>query len=133
MPYDSSASILIARLPSMSTTEKRVNGLVCCGSPTTCQGAVGALPIDVRKSQIAFLAADGHKWMCGTEGCALFYAAAEHRDKLDVLENGWTNVERRGKFILAPTDLLHLVRKTLARRRSDGLGQRFGGAETQSS
>ena len=68
--------------------------------------SVGVLPMDVRRTKIAFLAADGHKWMCGSEGCALFYVAAEHRDKLEILENGWTNIDRRGKFILSPTDLL---------------------------
>ncbi|HEX9163090.1 MAG TPA: aminotransferase class V-fold PLP-dependent enzyme [Thermoanaerobaculia bacterium] len=68
--------------------------------------SVGALPVDVRRSKIAFLAADGHKWLCGSEGAAIFYVAAEHRDKLDVIENGWTNVERRGKFINCSTDLM---------------------------
>jgi selenocysteine lyase/cysteine desulfurase len=61
--------------------------------------SVGALPIDVRRSKIAFLAADGHKWMCGPEGCAIFFVAAEHRDKLKVMEIGWTNVARKGHFI----------------------------------
>jgi selenocysteine lyase/cysteine desulfurase len=73
--------------------------------------AVGVLPMDVRRSRIAFLAADGHKWMCGAEGAAIFYVAAEHRDKLDVLENGWTNIERRGKFIDCPIDLLPDARR----------------------
>ena len=68
--------------------------------------SVGVLPTDVKRSKIAFLAADGHKWMCGSEGAAIFFVAAEHRDKLDVLENGWTNIERRGKFIDCPIDLL---------------------------
>jgi len=68
--------------------------------------SLGAIPMDVRKSKIAFLAADGHKWLCGPEGAAIFYVAAEHRDKLDVIENGWTNIERRGKFINCPTDLM---------------------------
>ncbi|HEY3055150.1 MAG TPA: aminotransferase class V-fold PLP-dependent enzyme, partial [Thermoanaerobaculia bacterium] len=67
---------------------------------------LGALPIDVRRSKIAFLAADAHKWLCGPEGAATFYVAAEHRDKLEVLENGWSNIERRGKFINCSTDLL---------------------------
>lgn len=67
---------------------------------------VGAIPIDVRRSKIAFLAADGHKWLCASEGAAIFYVAAAHRDKLDVLENGWMNIERRGKFIDCPTELL---------------------------
>ena len=73
--------------------------------------SVGVLPMDVRRSKIAFLAADGHKWMCGTEGCAIFYAAAERRDELEVLENGWTNIDRRGKFILTPTELLPDARR----------------------
>lgn len=73
--------------------------------------SVGVLPIDVRRANIAFLAADGHKWMCGSEGAAIFYVAAEHRDELDVIENGWTNIDRRGKFILAPTDLLPDARR----------------------
>jgi selenocysteine lyase/cysteine desulfurase len=68
--------------------------------------SVGVLPMDVRRSKIAFLAADGHKWMCGSEGAAIFFVAAEHRDKLEVLENGWTNIERKGKFIDCPIDLL---------------------------
>jgi len=73
--------------------------------------SVGVLPIDVRRANVAFLAADGHKWMCGPEGCALFYVAAEHREQLEVLENGWTNIDRRGKFILTPTDLLPDARR----------------------
>jgi selenocysteine lyase/cysteine desulfurase len=61
--------------------------------------SVGVLPIDVRKARIDFLAADGHKWMCGPEGAAIFYVAAEKRELLDVIESGWTNIQRQGKFI----------------------------------
>ena len=73
--------------------------------------AVGVLPIDVKRSKIAFLAADGHKWMCASEGAAIFFVAAEHRDKLEVLEHGWTNIERKGKFIDCPIDLLPDARR----------------------
>ncbi len=73
--------------------------------------SVGVLPIHVRRANIAFLASDGHKWMCGPEGAALFFVAAAHRDELEVLENGWTNIDRRGKFILSPTDLLPDARR----------------------
>lgn len=73
--------------------------------------SLGALPIDVRRSNISFLAADGHKWMCGPEGAALFYVAAEHRQELDVIEDGWTNIDRRGKFIDCPIDLLPDARR----------------------
>lgn len=68
--------------------------------------SVGVLPIDVKRSKIDFLAADGHKWMCGPEGAAIFYVAADRREELDVLEIGWTNVERHGKFILTGTTLV---------------------------
>jgi len=73
--------------------------------------SVGVLPMDVKRSKIAFLAADGHKWMCGSEGSAIFFVAAEHRDKLEVLEHGWTNIERRGKFIDCPIDLMPDARR----------------------
>jgi cysteine desulfurase/selenocysteine lyase len=73
--------------------------------------SVGVLPMDVRRSKISFLAADGHKWMCGSEGAAIFFVAAEHRDRLEVLENGWTNIDRRGKFIDCPLDLLPDARR----------------------
>lgn len=68
--------------------------------------SVGVLPIDVKKARIDFLAADGHKWMCGSEGAAIFYVATESREQLDVLEIGWTNIERQGKFINTGTTLV---------------------------
>lgn len=68
--------------------------------------SVGVLPMDVRSAKIDFLCADGHKWMCGPEGAAIFFVAKEKLDRLDVLESGWTNFERRGRFIDCPVDLL---------------------------
>lgn len=73
--------------------------------------SVGALPIDVRKSNVAFLAADGHKWMCGPEGAAIFYAAEEYRERLDVMESGWTNVNRGGRFLECGLELLPDARR----------------------
>jgi cysteine desulfurase / selenocysteine lyase len=61
--------------------------------------SLGVLPMDVRAAKVDFLAADGHKWLCGPEGAGIFYVAAERLDELEVLESGWTNVERQGKFI----------------------------------
>ena len=68
--------------------------------------SAGVLPIDVRRSNIHFLAADGHKWMCGPEGAAIFYVAAEQRELLEVVESGWWNIQRGGKFILCGTEWL---------------------------
>jgi cysteine desulfurase / selenocysteine lyase len=68
--------------------------------------SVGVLPLDVKAAKIDFLAADGHKWMCGPEGAAIFYVAENRRDDLNVIESGWTNIDRKKMFIGCPTDLL---------------------------
>ena len=68
--------------------------------------SVGVLPMDVRRFRIDFLAADGHKWMCGPEGASIFFVAKDKLEQLDVIEHGWTNIDRRGKFIDCPDDLL---------------------------
>jgi cysteine desulfurase / selenocysteine lyase len=68
--------------------------------------SVGILPTDVRAAKIDFLSLDGHKWICGPEGAGIFYVAAERLDELEVVESGWTNIDRKGKFIDCPTELL---------------------------
>jgi cysteine desulfurase / selenocysteine lyase len=73
--------------------------------------SIGVLPIDVKASNIDFLAADGHKWMCGPEGAAIFYVASNRLQELDVVEMGWTNIDRQRKFIGCPTDLLPDARR----------------------
>ena len=73
--------------------------------------SLGMLPIDVKRSKISFLAADGHKWMCGPEGAALFYVSSDRLEQLRVIENGWTNVAREGKFIDCGTALLPDARR----------------------
>lgn len=51
--------------------------------------ALGVLPIDVRGMNIDFLAADGHKWLCGPEGCGLFYCNHALIGHLRPLMAGW--------------------------------------------
>jgi len=51
--------------------------------------ALGVLPIDVREMNIDFLAADGHKWLCGPEGCGLFYCRKELMGHLKPSTVGW--------------------------------------------
>lgn len=53
---------------------------------------LGAFPIDVRTCHIDALAADGHKWMLGPEGCAILYISRELQDHVEPVEFGWTNV-----------------------------------------
>lgn len=53
---------------------------------------MGAFPIDVRRSHIDALAADGHKWMLGPEGNGVLYVRRERLDQVEPFEFGWTNV-----------------------------------------
>jgi selenocysteine lyase/cysteine desulfurase len=53
---------------------------------------LGAFPLDVRACHIDALAADGHKWMLGPEGCAILYISRELQDHVEPVEFGWTNV-----------------------------------------
>ncbi|NLX14341.1 MAG: aminotransferase class V-fold PLP-dependent enzyme [Phycisphaerales bacterium] len=51
--------------------------------------ALGAFAIDVRAMNIDFLSADGHKWLCGPEGCGLFYCRRELIGHLRPVMAGW--------------------------------------------
>jgi selenocysteine lyase/cysteine desulfurase len=60
--------------------------------------SLGALPFDVQAYGADFVVADGHKWMLGPEGLALFYCRAELRDRLRLQQFGWHMVEHRGDY-----------------------------------
>ncbi|MGA2591271.1 MAG: aminotransferase class V-fold PLP-dependent enzyme [Bryobacteraceae bacterium] len=53
---------------------------------------MGAFPLNVRKARIHALAADGHKWMLGPEGCGILFISQEVQDLVRPIEFGWTNV-----------------------------------------
>ena len=53
---------------------------------------LGAFPLNVRTAHIDALAADGHKWMLGPEGCGILYVRRERQDSIFPEEFGWTNV-----------------------------------------
>ncbi len=52
---------------------------------------LGAFPLDVRKARIHALAADGHKWLLGPEGCGFLYVQRDLQDSIEPVEFGWTN------------------------------------------
>lgn len=60
--------------------------------------SLGAFEFDVQAIQADFVVADGHKWMLGAEGLALFYCKAEHLERLQLHEFGWHMVEHPGEF-----------------------------------
>ncbi len=53
---------------------------------------LGAFPVSVRQARIDALAADGHKWLLGPEGCGILYIRSGLQDRVDPVEFGWTNV-----------------------------------------
>jgi len=53
---------------------------------------LGVFPLDVRECQIDALAADGHKWLLGPEGCGVLYISQELQERVTPVEFGWTNV-----------------------------------------
>jgi cysteine desulfurase/selenocysteine lyase len=53
---------------------------------------LGVFPLDVQKTPIDFLAADGHKWLLGPEGAGLFYIRRELVDLLHPVGIGWNSV-----------------------------------------
>lgn len=53
---------------------------------------LGAFPLNVQTAHIDALAADGHKWMLGPEGCGILYIRKDRQDSIFPMEFGWTNV-----------------------------------------
>lgn len=52
---------------------------------------LGAFPLSVRRAHVHALAADGHKWLLGPEGCGVLYVRRDVQDQVQPVELGWTN------------------------------------------
>lgn len=76
-------------------SECRKRGILLCLD--AIQG-LGALPFDLAESPVDFIVADGHKWMLGPEGLALFWCRPDLRNQLRLAEFGWHMVEDMGAF-----------------------------------
>jgi selenocysteine lyase/cysteine desulfurase len=59
---------------------------------------LGAFPLDVRRAGIHALAADGHKWLLGPEGCGILYVQRDVQDVVEPVEFGWTNVAKYADY-----------------------------------
>jgi selenocysteine lyase/cysteine desulfurase len=53
---------------------------------------LGPYRIDVRRTPIDFLAADGHKWLLGPEGAGLLFVRGDWIDRLRPIGVGWHSV-----------------------------------------
>jgi selenocysteine lyase/cysteine desulfurase len=59
---------------------------------------LGSLPFNLAEIPADFIAADGHKWMLGPEGLALFWVRPTLRDTLRLTQHGWHMVQDIGDF-----------------------------------
>ena len=66
---------------------------------------LGVFPLNVRRTGVDFLAADGHKWMLGPEGAGVFFLRQEHLDLLRPLNVGWHSVVNSHDFSRCELDL----------------------------
>ncbi|MBQ0753455.1 MAG: aminotransferase class V-fold PLP-dependent enzyme [Gammaproteobacteria bacterium] len=60
--------------------------------------SLGVVAMDVRAISADFVIADGHKWMLGPEGLALFYCRAERRAELALQQFGWHMIANAGDY-----------------------------------
>ncbi|WP_028489581.1 aminotransferase class V-fold PLP-dependent enzyme [Thiothrix lacustris] len=68
----------------------RANGILFCVDAIQ---QLGAIPFDAQHVQADFVVADGHKWMLGAEGLALFYVRREVQAQLNLTQYGWHMAE----------------------------------------
>jgi len=60
--------------------------------------SLGSMKFDVQACMADFVMADGHKWMMGPEGIALFYCRSEIMDRLNLKQYGWHMLEDHMDF-----------------------------------
>jgi cysteine desulfurase/selenocysteine lyase len=60
---------------------------------------LGTMPLDVKALSIDVLVADGHKFLYGAEGCAIFYASEKARRRIGTPWAGWWNVKSGASFL----------------------------------
>lgn len=54
---------------------------------------LGIFPLDVQRTPVDFLAADGHKWLLGPEGLGVAMIAQRHLERLRCGNVGWNSVK----------------------------------------
>jgi cysteine desulfurase / selenocysteine lyase len=54
--------------------------------------SLGVFPLDLKRTPIDFLSADGHKWLLGPEGAGIFYVRRELVERLHPVGVGWNSV-----------------------------------------
>lgn len=76
---------LVLDLTIIGKACKQQNALFCVDAIQS----LGAMVFDAQACLADFVVADGHKWMCGPEGTALFYCRKEVQEQLQLTQFGW--------------------------------------------
>jgi cysteine desulfurase/selenocysteine lyase len=80
---------------------KKIGGLCRQRNVLFCVDAIqslGVIPMDVKKYDIDFLAADAHKWLLGPEGIGLFFCRRELAERINPPLIGWKSVRNDLSF-----------------------------------
>jgi len=88
------ASGLRMNLELLGKACKSFNALYCVDAIQQ----IGALQFDVQDMDADFVIADGHKWMLGPEGLALFYCKRSRFEELQLQQFGWHMVDDLSDF-----------------------------------
>jgi selenocysteine lyase/cysteine desulfurase len=73
--------------------------------------SLGAVSFDVQSIQADFVMADGHKWMMGPEGVAVFWCRNGMMDRLDLKQYGWHMVEDCGNYASTTWEVARTARR----------------------
>jgi len=66
---------------------------------------LGVFPLDLRRTRVDFLAADGHKWLLGPEGAGIAMIRQEHLHRLRCVQVGWSSVAEASNFAASTMNL----------------------------
>ena len=66
---------------------------------------LGVFPLDLSRTPIDFLAADGHKWLLGPEGAGVLMIREKHLSQLQCVPVGWNSVRASHHFSHAAFDI----------------------------
>jgi len=88
------ASGLRMQLETLGKACKSNNTLFCVDAIQQ----IGAIQFDTQAIDADFVIADGHKWMLGPEGLALFYCKESSMQQLELQQFGWHMVEDLSDF-----------------------------------
>jgi selenocysteine lyase/cysteine desulfurase len=59
---------------------------------------LGVYPLDLQKTPVDFLAADGHKWLLGPEGVGIAMIRRQHFDRVRAMNVGWASVKNSHNY-----------------------------------